>query len=108
VLSRAESASRVAAGAISVIGNAMEAGSFASVLTPADTIVHLVGTPHPSPAMGHAHVDQVADAGCRCSLDRRVNRRQIDRPELGGLARTSNTVEDLTRSQRRPDPLQEA
>ena len=47
---RPESAGRVPAGAITVVGNALEASSFAAAVTPADTIVHLVGTPHPSPS----------------------------------------------------------
>ena len=49
-LVRPESAGRVPAGAITVVGNALEASSFAAAVTPADTIVHLVGTPHPSPS----------------------------------------------------------
>jgi len=32
------------------VGNALDASTFASALTAADTIVHLVGTPHPSPS----------------------------------------------------------
>jgi uncharacterized protein YbjT (DUF2867 family) len=41
---------RVPAGADAVIGDALDAGSYAGALTPDDTLVHLVGTPHPSPA----------------------------------------------------------
>jgi uncharacterized protein YbjT (DUF2867 family) len=33
-----------------VVGNALDASTFAAAVTPADTIVHLVGTPHPSPS----------------------------------------------------------
>jgi nucleoside-diphosphate-sugar epimerase len=50
VLARAASASRVPSGASAVIGNALDARSFACELSPSDTVVHLVGTPHPSPA----------------------------------------------------------
>ena len=50
VLTRAASLGRVPPGATPVIGDALDASSFAGALTPADTIVHLVGTPHPSPA----------------------------------------------------------
>ena len=46
---RAESAGRVPVGATSVVGNALDASTFAPAVTAADTIVHLVGTPHPSP-----------------------------------------------------------
>jgi uncharacterized protein YbjT (DUF2867 family) len=50
VLTRAESMRRVPPGTEPVVGNALDESSFVSVLTPADTMVHLVGTPHPSPA----------------------------------------------------------
>jgi nucleoside-diphosphate-sugar epimerase len=50
VLARAQSAGRVPAGAETVIGDALDAHSYADALTPDETIVHLVGTPHPSPA----------------------------------------------------------
>jgi uncharacterized protein YbjT (DUF2867 family) len=46
---RPESAGRVPAGATSVVGNALDAATFAPAVRGADTIVHLVGTPHPSP-----------------------------------------------------------
>ena len=46
---RAESAGRVPPGATTVVGNALDASTFAAAVTAADTIVHLVGTPHPSP-----------------------------------------------------------
>lgn len=37
-------------GAIAVRGDALDAKSYAASVPPADTFVHLVGTPHPSPA----------------------------------------------------------
>jgi uncharacterized protein YbjT (DUF2867 family) len=49
-LARAASASRVPEGADIVIGNALDATTFAAAIAPADTLVHLIGTPHPSPA----------------------------------------------------------
>ena len=33
-----------------MVGNALDASSFSGALTARDTLVHLVGTPHPSPA----------------------------------------------------------
>ena len=48
-LARAGSEKKVPAGAIPVIGNALVADSVAAALRPGDTLVHLVGTPHPSP-----------------------------------------------------------
>jgi hypothetical protein len=33
-----------------VVGDALDPSTFAPAVTPADTIVHLVGTPHPSPS----------------------------------------------------------
>jgi uncharacterized protein YbjT (DUF2867 family) len=49
-LTREASTSRVAAGAEPIVGNALDAASVAAALRPEDAIVHLVGTPHPSPA----------------------------------------------------------
>ena len=48
-LTRAASASRLPAGAVSVIGNALEPAGWTAHIAPADTFVHLIGTPHPSP-----------------------------------------------------------
>jgi uncharacterized protein YbjT (DUF2867 family) len=50
VLARPQSLTRVPTGAEPVIGDALDAASYASVLTQDDALVHLVGTPHPSPA----------------------------------------------------------
>jgi uncharacterized protein YbjT (DUF2867 family) len=50
VLARPESVARVTPGATAVVGNALDGPSFTGALTPGDTLVHLVGTPHPSPA----------------------------------------------------------
>src|SRR6185436_14082521 len=36
--------------ALPVIGDALDAASFAAAIPPGATLVHLVGTPHPSPA----------------------------------------------------------
>ena len=49
VLARAGSVGRVPAGATAIVGNALDASSYISALRPDETIVHLVGTPHPSP-----------------------------------------------------------
>ena len=49
-LARAGSESRLPAGAIAVLGNALDAATFADAIPAGATIVHLVGTPHPSPA----------------------------------------------------------
>ena len=50
VLTRPESVARVEPGAHAVVGNALDPASFVGHLTSSDTVVHLVGTPHPSPA----------------------------------------------------------
>jgi uncharacterized protein YbjT (DUF2867 family) len=54
VLARAGSLGRVPAGAIAVAGDALDADSIAGALRPGDTLVHLVGTPHPGPGKGAA------------------------------------------------------
>lgn len=50
VLAREQSAGRVAAGATTVIGDALDPGCVQSALKPGDTLIHLVGTPHPNPS----------------------------------------------------------
>ena len=50
ILTRPQSAGRVPAGAAAVVGDPLDPASFTAALTPRDTLVHLVGTPHPSPA----------------------------------------------------------
>ena len=49
-LARPESTSRLPAGAVTVIGSALDAAAFSSSIPPNATFVHLVGTPHPNPA----------------------------------------------------------
>lgn len=51
-LVRPGSEAKVPAGALSVHGNALEAASYRESVAPADTFVHLVGTPHPAPWKG--------------------------------------------------------
>lgn len=50
VLSRPESAGRVPVEASAVIGDALDGKSVESALRPGDTVIHLVGTPHPNPS----------------------------------------------------------
>lgn len=50
VLTRAQSAERVPAGATPVIGDALDENSVAAALRAGDTVVHLVGTRHPTPS----------------------------------------------------------
>jgi uncharacterized protein YbjT (DUF2867 family) len=47
---RPESLGRAPAGVPIVVGNALDASTFAAAVNRTDTIVHLVGTPHPSPS----------------------------------------------------------
>ena len=49
-LVRAGSASKLPRGATPVTGDALDASSFAAAIPRGATVVHLVGTPHPSPA----------------------------------------------------------
>ena len=49
-LVRQGSEHRVPAGAEIVVGNALDSSGWRAQVAPADTFVHLVGTPHPSPA----------------------------------------------------------
>ena len=49
VLAREQSLGRVPAGATAVAGDALDGNSVSAALRSGDTIVHLVGTPHPTP-----------------------------------------------------------
>lgn len=49
-LTRPGSAHRVPAGGDAVIGDALDRTTYGHRIAPADTLVHLVGVPHPSPA----------------------------------------------------------
>jgi uncharacterized protein YbjT (DUF2867 family) len=49
-LARAASLDRVPAGCETVVGNALDAASYAHRVEPADTFIHLVGVPHPNPS----------------------------------------------------------
>jgi nucleoside-diphosphate-sugar epimerase len=50
VLAREQSLGRVPHGAAGVTGDALNAESVANAIRPDDTVIHLVGTPHPSPS----------------------------------------------------------
>ena len=56
-LVRPGSAGKLPRGAEPVVGDALDAATFASAVSPADSLVHLVGTPHPSPWKGRAFHD---------------------------------------------------
>lgn len=49
-LVRAGSQSRLPPGPTPIVGDVLSRGSFASAIAPDSVVVHLVGTPHPSPA----------------------------------------------------------
>ena len=49
-LVRPGSESKVPRGTLTVVGDALDASTFASAIPSGTTLVHLVGTPHPSPA----------------------------------------------------------
>jgi uncharacterized protein YbjT (DUF2867 family) len=59
---RASSVSKLPQGAEPVIGNALDASTFAHRLAPSDTFIQLVGVPNPSPAKAQQfrEIDQVA------------------------------------------------
>ena len=48
-LVRRGSENKIPAGAHAVLGDALDAASYADQIAPANTLVHLVGTPHPNP-----------------------------------------------------------
>ena len=67
-LTRAASAKRVPVGATAVIGDALNAQSVANALKPGDTLMHLVGTPHPSPRKA-AEFERVDLPSIRASVE---------------------------------------
>lgn len=50
VLARRESSGRVIGGATAIIGDVLDGTSVRAALMPGDTLIHLVGTPHPNPS----------------------------------------------------------
>lgn len=67
-LTRAASTGRLPAGVDPVIGDALEGTSYAAAVAPADTFVHLVGTPHPNPSKA-AEFERVDLASARVAVD---------------------------------------
>src|SRR6185503_9394161 len=66
-LVRAGSETKLPAGADPIVGNALDASTFASSIAPAKTLVHLVGTPHPGPGKAR-QFQQVDLASIRASV----------------------------------------
>ena len=66
-LARQGSLSRVPTGATPVLGDALDAESVGAALRAGDTIVHLVGTPHPSPSKAD-QFDRVDLMSIRCTV----------------------------------------
>lgn len=74
-LVRPGSESKVPPGAVPVVGNALAASTFRDAIAPADTLVHLVGTPHPNPlkARQFREVDLVSiEAAVEAAVHARV------------------------------------
>ncbi len=67
-LSRPGAVGRVPAGAQAVIGDALDASSVAGALREQDTLVHLLGTPHPNPSKADDFV-RIDLASVRASVD---------------------------------------
>ena len=87
-LVRSGGSARLPPGVEFIVGNALDASSYASEVAPADTLVQLVGTPHPGPGKteefrrvdlpsGLAAVDAALRAGCgtSCTSASRSRRR---------------------------------
>ena len=78
VLTRAASVTRVPRGADTVIGDALDAQTTAAVLTADDTVVHLVGTPHPNPRKAQSFIDvDLASVRAIASAAQRVGIRHL-------------------------------
>jgi len=68
LLVRQASLARVPAGASGVVGDALSADSIGAMIRPGDTMIHLVGTPHPSPTKAD-QFDRVDLMSIRCSVE---------------------------------------
>jgi uncharacterized protein YbjT (DUF2867 family) len=68
VLAREASLRRVPTGARAIVGDALNADSVAAALQPGDTVIHLVGTPHPSPTKAD-QFDRIDLMSIRCSVE---------------------------------------
>lgn len=67
-LARPASAAALPSSAVRVIGDALDATTYGDGVAPADTIVHLVGTPHPNPRKAREFID-VDLASVRAAVD---------------------------------------
>jgi uncharacterized protein YbjT (DUF2867 family) len=56
-IARGSSVSRVPTGATALVGDALDADAVAAMLSPHDTVVHLIGTPHPNPSKAQQFID---------------------------------------------------
>jgi len=63
-LVRAGSERRLPVGPTPIVGNVLARASFASAISPASVVVHLVGTPHPSPKKA-AEFEEIDFVGAR-------------------------------------------
>jgi uncharacterized protein YbjT (DUF2867 family) len=75
-LARPRSAARLPAGTAAVRGDALLSSSFREQVPPADTFIHLVGTPHPAPWKGRqfreidlASIRAAVDAAAQAGID---------------------------------------
>jgi uncharacterized protein YbjT (DUF2867 family) len=74
-LARGGSVHRLPAGCEPVVGDALEAASYADAIVPADVLVHLIGVSHPNPAKA----DQFR------SIDLRAARAAVDAAKRAGV-----------------------
>jgi len=68
VLARASALGRIPKGATPVIGDALSADSIGAALRPGDTVIHLVGTPHPIPTKAD-QFDRIDLMSIRCTVE---------------------------------------
>ena len=75
VLARHGSESKVPPRATTIVGDALDAATYRGRIAPADTFVHLVGTPHPAPWKGKqfrevdlVSIEQAADAAAHAAI----------------------------------------
>lgn len=70
-LIRGTSRRRLIPGCMPVVGDVLDSGSYSASVRPSDTLVHLVGTPRPSPAKAQQFID-VDLASVRAAIEAAV------------------------------------
>ena len=102
-LCRASSARRLPAGAVAVVGDALDSSTYASALRPDHVVVHLVGTPKPAPWKS-ASFERV-DLGSVQQLARAVSRSRVEHIVYVSVAQPAPLMRAYVDARRRAEAV---